>query len=121
MAGKNGPEKYGYVLFTPRQACLRPSAREGVFGIKAAVDDINEQGGVNVGRGKLPIELMVVNNESDPNKAGSLAESLTVQDKVNFICSGDEPPPMHAVCRIWRTGTRFPMSLQSGRLSLGLG
>jgi len=68
----------------------------GVFGIKAAVDDINKQGGVNVGGTKKSIKLIVVDNESDPNKAGSLAESLIVEDKVNFICSGDEPPPMHA-------------------------
>lgn len=68
----------------------------GVFGIKAAVDDINKQGGVKVGNTKIPIKLTVVDNESDPNKAGSLAESLMAQDKVSFICSGDEPPPMHA-------------------------
>ena len=66
-----------------------------VFGIKAAVDDINKDGGVKVGDKKIPIKLVIVDNESDPNKAGSLAESLIVQDKVNFIVSGDEPPPMH--------------------------
>jgi ABC-type branched-subunit amino acid transport system substrate-binding protein len=68
----------------------------GVFGIKAAVDDINKQGGVNVGGKKMPIKLVIVNNESDPQKAGALAESLINQDKVQFIISGDEPPPMHA-------------------------
>ena len=67
-----------------------------IFGLKAAVDDINKQGGVKVGDIKMPIKLIIVDNESDANKAGSLAESLIVQDKVNFICSGDEPPPMHA-------------------------
>ncbi len=68
----------------------------GVFGVKAAVDDVNKQGGVTVGKAKIPIKLIVVDNESDPNKAGSLGESLILQDKVNFICTGDEPPPMHA-------------------------
>jgi ABC-type branched-subunit amino acid transport system substrate-binding protein len=68
----------------------------GVFGIKAAVEDINKQGGVKVGDAKMQIKLTIVDNESDPNKAGSLAESLITQDKVNFIISGDEPPPMHA-------------------------
>jgi branched-chain amino acid transport system substrate-binding protein len=68
----------------------------GVFGIQAAVDDINKQGGIKVGDVKMSVKLVVVDNESDPNKAGSLAESLIVQDKVNFIISGDEPPPMHA-------------------------
>lgn len=67
----------------------------GVFGIMAAVDDINKQGGVKVGDKKMPIKIIAVDNESDPNKAGSLAESLVVQDKVDFIVSGDEPPPMH--------------------------
>jgi ABC-type branched-subunit amino acid transport system substrate-binding protein len=67
----------------------------GVFGIKAAVDDINKDGGVKVGDKKMPIKLVIVDSESDPNKVGSLAESLIVQDKVNFIVSGDEPPPMH--------------------------
>ncbi len=68
----------------------------GVFGIKAAVDDINKQGGVNVGGTKMPIKLTIVDSESDPNKAGSLAESLITQEKVQFIVGGDEPPPMHA-------------------------
>lgn len=68
----------------------------GVYGIQAAVEDINKQGGVQVGDQKMPIKLVVVDNESDPNKAGSLAESLINQDNVSFIVSGDEPPPMHA-------------------------
>jgi branched-chain amino acid transport system substrate-binding protein len=69
-----------------------------VFGIKAAVDDINKDGGVSVkesGR-KLPIKLVIVNTESDPQKGGTLAESMIANDKVHFLASGDEPPPMHA-------------------------
>jgi ABC-type branched-subunit amino acid transport system substrate-binding protein len=66
-----------------------------VFGVKAAVDDINKLGGVNVGGKKIPIKLFIRDNESDPNKAGAVAESLVLQDKVGFICTGDEPPPMH--------------------------
>ncbi|TET18414.1 MAG: amino acid ABC transporter substrate-binding protein [Dehalococcoidia bacterium] len=68
-----------------------------VFGMRAAVDDINQLGGVYVeeyGR-ELPIRLIVVNSESDPLKAGTLAEDLVVRDKVHFFASGDEPPPMH--------------------------
>jgi len=53
----------------------------GIFGIKAAVDDVNKQGGVSVGGKRVPIKLVIVDNESDPNKAGPLAESLIVQDK----------------------------------------
>jgi branched-chain amino acid transport system substrate-binding protein len=67
-----------------------------VFGMQAAVDDINKQGGVYVkeyGK-KLPIRLKVVNSESDPIKAGTLAESLIVSDKVNFLAQGGETPLM---------------------------
>ena len=67
----------------------------GVFGIKAAAEDINKLGGVDVDGKKMPVKLVIVDNESDPNKAGILAQSLVVQDNVNFILSGDEPPPMH--------------------------
>lgn len=67
----------------------------GTFGVKAAVEDVNRLGGVKVGDARIPIRLVVVDSESDPNKAGSLAESLVLQDKVQFLCSGDEPPPMH--------------------------
>jgi len=59
----------------------------GVFGQQAAVEDINKEGGVFVkeyGR-KIPIKLTVVNSESDPLKAGTLAESLILQDKVQFL------------------------------------
>lgn len=68
----------------------------GVFGVKAAVDDINKLGGVKVGNVRMPIKLIVVDDESDQNKTGTLAESMIIQDKVKFIVSGDEPPPMHA-------------------------
>lgn len=67
----------------------------GLFGIKAAAEDINRLGGVDVGGKKMPVRLIVVDNESDPNKAGLLAQSLVIQDHVDFILSGDEPPPMH--------------------------
>jgi ABC-type branched-subunit amino acid transport system substrate-binding protein len=67
----------------------------GVFGIKAAAEDINKLGGVDVGGKKMPVKLVIVDNQSDPNKAGLLAQDLVVRDRVNFIVSGDEPPPMH--------------------------
>jgi ABC-type branched-subunit amino acid transport system substrate-binding protein len=66
------------------------------YGMQAAVDDINKLGGVNVkefGK-KLPVELKIVNSESDPVKAGTLAEDLIVNTKINFMCTGNQPPPL---------------------------
>jgi len=66
-----------------------------LYGIQAAVEDVNKLGGVKVGAERLPLRIVSVNAETDPNKAGALAESLILQDHVQFIVSGDEPPPMH--------------------------
>ena len=56
----------------------------GIWGIKAAVDDINAAGGVNVGNTKMKMTLTVVDDQSDQNKGGPLAENLVTQSKVNF-------------------------------------
>jgi len=68
------------------------------WGVKAAVDDVNKLGGVYVKEydKKLPIRLVVVNNESDPIKAGTLAEDLILRDKVQFIVNGMDVPHMRA-------------------------
>jgi len=68
-----------------------------VYGMEAAVEDINAEGGVYVEEydSNLPMELTILDSESDPNKAGTLAESLITTDNVDFLASGDEPPPMH--------------------------
>jgi branched-chain amino acid transport system substrate-binding protein len=65
------------------------------FGIKQAVADINAQGGVQVadlGK-KLLISLTLVDHQSDPTKAPSLVENLMLNDKINFLISGDDVPP----------------------------
>lgn len=66
------------------------------YGLKFVVEDINKQGGVEVGGVKMPVKLVLVNSESDPNKAGTLAESLITNDKVQFMVNGIEPPFMRA-------------------------
>lgn len=70
----------------------------GVWGMQAAVDDINALGGVYVEEydTKINLKLIVRNTESDDSKAGTLAESLILTDKVNFLAYGDQPPPMNA-------------------------
>jgi branched-chain amino acid transport system substrate-binding protein len=64
------------------------------WGLQAAIDDINAEGGVYVKEydKKLPLRLIVVNSESDPVKTGALAEDLVLNDKVNFLTVGGEPP-----------------------------
>ena len=67
-----------------------------VYGEKAAVEDINKQGGIYVkeyGK-KLPVKLIVLDNESDATKAMSLEESLVTRDKVHFLSPPNQPIPL---------------------------
>jgi len=66
-----------------------------VFGMEAAIEDINKLGGVQVGGAKLPVKFTVVDNESNPAKAGTLAEDLIVRDKVHALVSPDCPVTVH--------------------------
>jgi len=67
-----------------------------VFGMKAAVEDINKNGGIYLKEldKKLLLKLITNDCESDPQKAGTLAEQLIVQNNVNFLIMGGEPPVM---------------------------
>ena len=67
----------------------------GAFGIEAAVEDINALGGIQVGDEKMLVDITIMDNQSDPNKGGTLAETLITQRNVNFMLSGEGPPPLH--------------------------
>jgi branched-chain amino acid transport system substrate-binding protein len=58
----------------------------GAWGGEAAVDDVNKLGGVYVkdlGK-KLPLKIIVVDNESSAEKSGAIDEDLILNQKVNF-------------------------------------
>jgi branched-chain amino acid transport system substrate-binding protein len=69
-----------------------------VFGLQAAVDDMNKQGGVFVKEfnRKLPVRLVILDDQSDYIKAGTLAEDLILREKVNFLLTGGGSPPAFA-------------------------
>jgi branched-chain amino acid transport system substrate-binding protein len=43
----------------------------------------------------MKLSLTTVDDQSDQNKGGPLAEGLVTSNKVNFLVSGEEPPTMH--------------------------
>jgi ABC-type branched-subunit amino acid transport system substrate-binding protein len=61
----------------------------GGFGLKAAVEDINKLGGIYVKEydRKIPVKLVILDNESDAIKGGTLAQDLLVNEKVHFLVS----------------------------------
>lgn len=96
--GAAAPEEILVGVPVPLTGMYAGFGQGGKYGMKAAVEDINKMGGVYVEEydKELPIKLIVVNTESDPLKAGTLAEDLIVRNEVHFLAYGDQPPPMNA-------------------------
>lgn len=93
------------------------------FGMQAAVDDINKQGGIYVKEydKKLPVRLIISNNESDPIKAGTLAENLIVNSKASFLISPDEPSSIHNPVSTQADRYKIPHIIGGGPLEPWLG
>jgi len=88
------------------------------FGVQAAVDDINKLGGIYVKEydRKIPVKLVIADQESDPVKAGTLSEKLAVQDKVNAFYSCDMPCSMHGPTAMVADKYKIPHIIGGGPL-----
>jgi len=93
-------------------ALTGPLAGAGIgssFGVLAATEDINKEGGIYLdGYGKkLPVKLILVDTESAPIKAGTLAEDLILRDEVHAVTCGMQPPdfvsPAAISCERYKT------------------
>ena len=72
------------------------------FGVQAAFEDINKLGGIYMKEydRRLPVRHVVLDNESDPVKAGTLTENLVVSEKVDFLVNGGFPPISAAMSNV---------------------
>ena len=57
-----------------------------------AVNDINASGGLDVGGTKYKIQLVVLDNQSDPNRASQQARTLLLQDNAVALLGAATPP-----------------------------
>lgn len=78
----------------PLTGILAGAGVEQQWAYKTAVDDINKAGGIFVkeyGK-KLPVRLIVADDESDPGKAAAGVERLIKQKKVDLLLGGFAAP-----------------------------
>jgi len=96
-AAPTGPETIKIGTSAPISGMFAGFGEGCTWGAQAAVDDINAQGGIYVKEfdRKIPVEYIVVDNESDPSKSGSLAEDLILRDEVDLLYSVDSSPSIH--------------------------
>ena len=92
-----GPEQILIGTSAPLTGMFAGFGQGCTFGAQAAVDDINALGGIYVKEydRKIPVKYVVLDNESDPGKSGSLAEDLILRDKVDLLYSVDSSPSIH--------------------------
>ena len=84
------------------------------FGVKAAVDDINALGGLDVGGQKMKVKLIQLDSESDPAKIGGLTEDLITREKINILVEGVGPAPMWAGAATTCEKYRIPNIVSGG-------
>lgn len=82
---------------------MAASFGQGVFGLQAAVDDLNKQGGIFVKQynRNIPVKLIILDDQSDTTQIGTLATSLILNDKANFlVCSPSWPQDIAAAATV---------------------
>jgi ABC-type branched-subunit amino acid transport system substrate-binding protein len=93
FASSEAPEEIRVGCNSPLTGMFAGFGEGGAWGVKAAVEDLNKLGGIYVkeyGK-KIPVKLIVVDNESDPGKSATLAEELILRHKVHFSAPPNQP------------------------------
>ncbi|HEY3246834.1 MAG TPA: amino acid ABC transporter substrate-binding protein [bacterium] len=75
-------------------------------GYEFAVEDINARGGVQVGSQRLPLELIMLDDESDPTKTVSRLDTLASQGVVAYL--GGFGSDLHAAAAAVAEKNRIP-------------
>ncbi len=74
----------------PLSGALAMASVEQKWAYEKALEDVNKAGGIYVkeyGR-KLPVRLIIMDDETDPMKAAEVVERLITQTKVDLVLSG---------------------------------
>ena len=93
---EEGPTEVLLGATLPQTGMFAGFGQQG-WGMQKAVDDINAEGGVYLSKWgkKVPVELIIKNNESDFAKVGPLTTELVVTNKVHALLSPDAPCDLH--------------------------
>ncbi len=88
------PIKIGYV--SPATGPLAPFAAADEFMLKQFQEAT--KGGLKVGNATRPIEVLLRDSQSNPNRAAEVAKELIVRDKIDLMLVGNTPETTNPVC-----------------------
>lgn len=110
--GEHKPVKIGVVL--PLSGDYEAFGKMGLDGARAAAAEINENGGVLNGR---PVELIVYDNQTDPNLSIRHTRQLIMEDNVTAILgpvSSISRNAIHEICKKFRTPLLYGIDYEGG-------
>ncbi|WP_119422321.1 ABC transporter substrate-binding protein [Desertibaculum subflavum] len=86
--------KLGYV--SPQTGPLAPFAEADNF----VIDGIREavKAGIKIGNGTQPVEIIVKDSQSNPNRAAEVAADLILKDQVDLMLVASTPETTNPVC-----------------------
>src|SRR5271169_1026857 len=85
--------KIGYV--SPQTGPLAAFAEADNFVISNFLNTVKD--GVKVGSATLPVEVVVKDSQSNPNRAAEVAKELIVSDKIDLMLVASTPETTHPV------------------------
>ena len=85
--------RIGYV--SPATGPLAPFGEADKFVIGAIQQSL--KGGLQIGAGKHPVEILVKDSQSNPNRAGEVAADLILKDRVDLMVVGNTPETANPV------------------------
>jgi branched-chain amino acid transport system substrate-binding protein len=88
------PIRIGYV--SPATGPLAPFAAADEFMLQQFREAT--KGGLKVGNATRPIEVLLRDSQSNPNRAAEVAKTLIVNDRVDLILVGNTPETTNPVC-----------------------
>lgn len=104
VAAPGGTVRLGAVV--PLTGRFASGGAQVKAGYEIAVEDINARGGVRVGTRRLPLELVMLDDESDPTKTVSRLEALATQGVSVFL--GGFGSDLHAAAAAVAEKNRIP-------------
>lgn len=90
--GAAAPEEIVIGASIPKSGPLAAFGTYTEWGYTTAVNDINASGGLQVGDAKVPVKLIIYDDETRPEKVTENVERLVLKDKVHGLLGSFTPP-----------------------------
>jgi branched-chain amino acid transport system substrate-binding protein len=90
--GKPAPKEVVIGASIPKSGVLAAFGSYEEWGYQTVVNDLNKAGGLQLGSSKVPVKLILYDDESKPEKSAQNVERLVLKDGVHALLGSATPP-----------------------------